>query len=160
MRWLAYGWLAVALVILGLSSVYKSLNERMYNPRLGINLVVIGERQIGILVLRPNENIASYTLLPENLMIKDENGSKYRIGSLWGLGALEHKAGEKVMVSLGRAMGLKISAFVKTGSDAMLDVNNLPEEIAIWKLNNNLNWWDKIDLNRDIRYWLQKGELV
>lgn len=155
-----YGWLIVAIVVLLGSYVAKEYKQRKFDPEAGMNIVIVGEKQIGIMAIRKEEDLSSFVVLPEKLVVDiEDSGSKLRIGSLWGLGKLEGQPGKLVMRNIGRALALGVSGYVKVSSDDLLDPAKLTRILLQPNTRTNISWWDRFSLRQNIKAALARGEM-
>lgn len=154
-------WIVVCIGVLAFSVIGRNYLERKYDGELGINMVMIGESRVAVITLRKESAQSGFVILPGDLMVKDEkNGSAYRVGSLWGLGRLEHKGGEYTMRVLGDALGIKITAYIRVDDDWRLNGVAFGESLADLLIGTNLTLWDRYVLKGDVRAKIAKGELV
>lgn len=101
------------MVLLGLL-IFDVTRRGIYSDKLGINVAIVGERGINILLLRPEEQMASWVTLPANIRVKVFNSEAiYPLESIWNLGMTNNKPYETVEKSLGQAMGIIISRVIK-----------------------------------------------
>lgn len=104
----------IFLVVLCSLLVYKALNQGIYSSRLGINVAVVGEDSVGMLLLRPEEDVVGWITFPSNLKVKIFNSSaRYPINSLWDYGVQERNPYEVVEKTVGMAMGVTVAKTIK-----------------------------------------------
>lgn len=148
------------MVLLG-SFFWRVWENKRYDPDLGVNLVVVGEKKAGVLVLRGGNNESSFVRLPEKLVVEAEgSGSSYRVGSLWGLGELERDPGKKVMDSLGNVLKLKFTGYVKVSEEDKVSLDGLTDELLRLFLRSNLGWGDRLRIRSEVIRKVADGELV
>ena len=154
-------WIIICVGVLVFSVIGRNYLERKYDGEMGLNMVMIGESRVAVITLRKESSESGFMILPENLMVKDEkNGSAYRVGSLWGLGKLEHKEGEYTMRVLGDTLGIRITAYIKVNDDSKLNAVAFGESLADLLTGTNLTLWDRYVLKGDVGVKITKGELV
>lgn len=134
------GW--IFLVIFVAILLWDFSKQGVYDEDLGINLVVVGDDQVGILVLRPKEELYSWIVLPDEIKIKVFNlTAEYPLKSLWKFGVGEKNPYEVVEKSLGMEMGLFLSRVVKI--DGSLDLVKLPTALVGVKTKTDLSFKDR-----------------
>jgi hypothetical protein len=140
--------------------VLRMLYSGKYDPVLGINMLLIGDSKIGVVGFRSESDMVNLVLLPGDLAVESSSGKgRYRIGSLWGVGKLENKPGEEVMMSLSKALGLRITGYIKV-NDGEVSVSSLGGVLTNWRVKTNLNWWDRFRLLSLIKKLFDRGTLV
>lgn len=127
----------IFLVILGCLLIIKVLRQGIYSHRMGVNIAIVGDTRVGLLMLRPDEEVVGWVSFPSNLMIKIFNSdARYPVASLWDYGILEKNPYEIIEKSIGLSMGVGIARTIK------IKGNPSVEEILA-----NLH---KIDLKTDL----------
>ncbi|HOX95869.1 MAG TPA: hypothetical protein PLI45_00595 [Candidatus Woesebacteria bacterium] len=107
--------LGVSFLAILLSILIINLTRRgIFNKNIGFNIVVVGEREISLLLLRPDEEMVSWIELPSDVKVKIYNSSaSYPIASLWSYGLGERNLFEVVEKSLGQSMGVIVARTIK-----------------------------------------------
>lgn len=155
-----YGWLVVVILVLLGSSILKEYRQRRFDPEIGMNIAVVGDKKLGIMTVRKEEDMSSFVILPEKLVVDiEKTGSKLRVGSLWGLGKLEGQPGNVVMRQAGRALALGISGYIKVNNDDQLEPAKIAGDLIQLNIKTNLSWWDRINLRQEIKATLARGEM-
>ncbi len=114
----------IFLVVLFLILVLRVVRQGIYSNRMGMNIVIIGESKVGLLILRPDEEVVGWVSFPSNLMIKIFNSdARYPVSSLWDYGVLEKNPYEIAERSLGLSMGVTIARTIRVhGSPSVEEV--------------------------------------
>lgn len=113
------------LVFLGLlvSMLLVSLFRRnVYDPKLGINLLLIGHDGMGVISIRAESGVVGQMRLPDNLSIPIEsNGASYLVEAIAKIGLPVSDPLNSVRESVGQALGIVISGVVKAPVDFGID---------------------------------------
>lgn len=73
-------FLGVLAVLLG----FKVVRQGIYSSKMGMNLAIVSKDQVGLLMLRPEEEVVGWVTFPSNLKIKIFNSeARYPVESLW-----------------------------------------------------------------------------
>lgn len=132
----------IFLVILFSLLGIKIWREGIYTNDLGINVVVVGTDKVGILILRPENDVVSWVSLPNNLQIKVFNSEAvYPVVSLWSYGEQVKNSYTVMEKSLGQDMGVALARTIKiygsAGAGEVLSNLYRPD------LKTDLSWRDR-----------------
>lgn len=109
------------LFLVGLLTV-RLLRDGIYSKNTGINVLVVGDSDMSLLILRPDEDIVGWVNLPAKLKIKIYNSTaQYPIETLWNYGVSEKDPIEIVGKSVGLSMGVTLARTVKVSGGASYD---------------------------------------
>ncbi len=110
------------LVVLLMLLVFRVVKDGIFSKNSGINVAVVGENSVSVLILRPDEDILGWVVLPEKLKVKIYNSAAhYPIGSLWEYGLSEKEPYTVLKKSLGLSMGVPISRTIKIRGSSTLE---------------------------------------
>jgi len=134
------GWMFLcALVVVLVVDFFK---QGIFNDKTGINLLVVGDENMGVLVIRPESNLVNWVPLPTNLKVKIYNSAAtYPINSLWSFGIKEHKAYQITEKSIGAMMGIVTPRLIKI--DHVANVENLLGKFLAFGLKTDLTIRDR-----------------
>jgi hypothetical protein len=105
---------AAFLVTLLALLVVNILRNGIFSNNMGMNVVVIGENEVSLLLLRPEEQMVNWVDLPNDIRVKIYNSTAdYPLRSLWSYGVSEKKPYETIEKSLGQAMGVALPRVIK-----------------------------------------------
>jgi len=153
-------WLIVVVLVLIVGYGIKLKKQIKYDPVLGINLLLVGENKLAVVVLKNEEEQASFLILPEELAVSvGSDGGRYRVGRLWGLGELEKKVPELILTNVSAELGLKLTGYLKVDDD-----NIKPEKLLLTmtdiSVKTNLSFWDRWRLWLLLRKVVVSGNLI
>lgn len=112
----------VFLVLLLGFLTMRILRDGIYATTSGINVLVAGDSDMSLLILRPDEDIIGWVYLPKNLKVKIFNSSaEYPLETLWDYGVSEKNPIEIAGRSLGLSMGIAIARTIKVDGPASYD---------------------------------------
>ncbi len=121
---------------------FDILRRGIFSGKTGLNVVVVGDKTVGLLLLRPDEDIVDWLELPENLKVKIYNSmANYPAVSLWKYGLAEKKPFEIVEKSLGLAMWVAIARTVKIDGEASIE--NVLANLHKFSLKTDLSFRDR-----------------
>ena len=134
------GWLFLLVLLIVLITDF--LRRGIYNDVTGINLLVVGDENMGLLVMRPNENLVTWVSLPTNIKVKIYNSTAaYPINSLWKFGETEKRPYEITEKSIGTSMGIIIPRMIKV--DRVASVDNILGKFLSFGLKTDLSIRDR-----------------
>lgn len=135
-----FGWLFLLILILVLLADF--LRRGIFQEQVGMNLLVVGDENVGMLIMRPKDNSISWVSLPTNLKIKIFNSSAtYPIKSLWKFGQSENKPFDIIEKSIGMAIGVELPRMIKVDRVASVD-QALGKFLSI-SAQTDLSWKDR-----------------
>ena len=130
------------LILLAVLLVIRILRQGIYSNQLGMNIVVLGKEKVGLLMIRPEEDVVGWVIFPKNLTIKIfDSDARYPVVSLWELGQLERNPYDIVEKSIGTSMGVVIARTINVGSD--VSVEGIVANIHKLHLKTNLSLRDR-----------------
>lgn len=151
------GWFF--LLVFGLILLFDFSKKGVYDGDLGINLVVVGESRVGVLVIRPREELYSWIVLPEDIKVKVFNlSAEYPLRSLWKFGLGEKNQYEVMEKTLGMEMGLFLSKTVKLEGE--LELEKLPTALVSLKTKTDLSLKDRWLLRNSINEILGSKQVI
>lgn len=134
------GWFF--LLLLAILLVIRVLKQGIYSDSLGMNIAVFGQDSVGLLMLRPEEEVIGWVNFPDNLGVKIYNSeARYPLISLWHYGVLEKNPFEIAEKTLGLAMGVSISRTIKI--DGSASVEEVLAGLHRWNLKTDLSIKDR-----------------
>lgn len=147
------GLVFLALVVVML--VVNLLRRNIYDPGLGINILVIAKDGMGIVAVREGSGLVSVTRLPDNLLIPiDPTGAVYRVEAFYKVGLPIADELFVSRVSVGQALGVVLAGVVKTNSEFGL-VGLVPSLVS-FSSQTNFSIFDRYNLVKSIRNLLAK----
>lgn len=112
----------IFLVVLALLLILKVIRQGIYSGSMGVNIAIVGKDKVGLLMLRPDEEVVGWVAFPSNLVVKIYNSeARYPIVSLWDYGVLEKNTYEIVEKSIGLSMGVTIARTIKINGSPSLE---------------------------------------
>lgn len=140
-----FGWLFLFFLV-GLL-VFDFVRRGIFDNKTGINLLVVGDENAGLLVIRPEESVVNWVELPTNLKVKIyDSSATYPITSLWSFGQAEKKPFQVVEKSIGSSLGVVIPRTIKV--DRVASVENILGKFLSIGLKTDLSFRDR---------WLIRG---
>ena len=110
------GLLFLALVVVML--LVNLLRRNIYDPVLGINILVIAKDGMGVVAVAEGSGLVSVMRLPDNLLIPiDPTGAEYRVEAFYKIGLPIKNELFVSRVSVGQALGVVLAGVVKTNSE-------------------------------------------
>lgn len=102
--------------------VFRVVKDGIFAKNAGINLLVVGESDMAVLVLRPDEDITSWINLPSNLKVPIYNSpAAYPIKGLWAYGVSERRPFEIAEKSIGQSMKVVIARGIKIRGNVSIE---------------------------------------
>lgn len=134
------------VVLLGLL-VFDVTRRGVYSGKMGINVAVVSETSVGVLLLRPEEEMVGWVKLPKYIRIKVFNSeAHYPLESVWSYGVSLKNPFEVMEKSLGQSMGVVISRTVKiVGSSSVENVLGALFQVG---LKTDLSIRDRVMIRR------------
>lgn len=131
------------MVLAGLL-IYDLTRRGVYDVRMGMNIVVVGESGgVKLLLLRPEEDIVAWVSVPAKVKIKIFNSSaSYPIGSLWSYGEAERQAFNVMEKSVGQTMGVVLAKTVKLNKGEQIE--DVLGQLLSLTLKTNLSIKDRV----------------
>lgn len=127
--------------------VFDLSRKGVYSQRMGVNVAVIGEKGVGLLLLRPDEEMVGWVVLPGNVRIKVFNsGARYPLESIWSYGVSSKNSFEVVEKSLGQSMGVIVAKTVKLDSEPRIE--DVLGRLFTLGLKTDLSIRDRIEIRR------------
>ncbi len=145
MRRLGYLFVAVFVVLLIAGFAKKGI----YSSKLGVNIVVVGDLDVSLVLIRPQEGMMTWVRLPQNLSVRIYNSSAvYPLLSLWKYGLSEHNAYQIVGKSLSNTLGVLLPRVVKV--KGLATPENLLGVLHKISLQTDLSIRDRIAFRKDL----------
>lgn len=112
-----------------------------------MNVAIFGQDSVGLLMLRPEEEVIGWVKFPADLGVKIFNSeARYPLISLWNYGVLEKNPFEIAEKTLGLSMGVTIARTIK-----------IDKGVSVEEVLANLHRWNlKTDLSLRDRYLIRK----
>lgn len=133
----------VFLVVLLAMLLIDVFRRGVYRSDLGINIAVVGNDNLGLLLLRPDEDMVMWIKLPSSTQIKIYNSSaSYPVTSLWSFGLAEKDPYRILEKSLGQSLGIIISGTIKLDEVAL--VENVLGKLFSISLKTDLSVRDRV----------------
>jgi len=112
----------VFLGILSLMLLINLLKRNVYDPKLGINVLLIGRNGMGVISIRAESGVTGQMRLPDNLSISIEsNGADYLVEAIYKIGSPVSDPLNSARRSVGQALGIVISGVVAAPVDFGVD---------------------------------------
>ncbi len=125
------------------------LRRNIYDPKLGINLLLIGKDGMGIVSVRAGSGLISVLKLPGDLSIPIEsNGSEYLVEAINKIGLPVDDPLNEARVSIGQALGVILTGVVK--APVSFGIPGLSESLFDISSKSNLSLIDRYYLLRDV----------
>jgi len=141
------GWLFVLVLVLMLGLVFAK--RGIYDSKLGINVVVVGDNGVSLILIRPEENLMTWVKLPDNLSVNIVGTSAvYPLSSLWKFGVMEKNPLKITGDSLSVTMGVLLPRVIKISGDSTPE--NLLGSIHKWNLQTDFSIRDRILFRKDL----------
>lgn len=145
MRRLGFLFVAVFVVLLVVGFTKKGI----YSNKLGINVVVVGDLDVSLVLIRPLEGMMTWVRLPQNLSVRIfKTGAVYPLSSLWKYGVSEHNAYQIVGKSLSNTLGVLLPRVVKV--KGLSTPENLLGVLHKIGMQSDLSVRDRIAFRRDL----------
>lgn len=137
------------LVVLVCLVVYDLTRKGIYNPKMGLNVAIVGDNGVSILLLRPEESMIGWVKMPNKIRIKVYNSeAHYPLESVWSYGVSEKKPFEITEKSLGQAMGVVVSRTIKIDDSSQIE--NVLGKLHSLSLKTDLSIRDRIMIRQFI----------
>ncbi len=119
----------------------------IWNEKLGLNLLVVGDDGVAILTLRPKEEEITWTVLPKDLKIKISGSTAmYPIGSLWKFARGERAQYLISEKTVGESVGVILPRVIKMMGD--VSVENLMGQLMSLKADTDLSVSDRWNVRK------------
>jgi len=142
-------------ILVGL--VMGMFRKRVFNENLGMGLAAIGEDEVALLGIRPEEDSLVWVDLPADLRLRViDSEAWYPVESLWQLGEIEGDAEELVKQSLQQDLGLVMSGVICLGSKDV-SVEGVMSGLIDLGVKSSLNWWDRVVLYKVLTKMMTRG---
>lgn len=142
-------------ILVGL--VMRVARKRVFDEKLGMGLVIVGEEGVALLGVRPEEDSLTWVDLPVNLRLRViDSEAWYPVKSLWQLGEIEGKPEELVKQSLQQDLGLVVSGVICLRSEDV-SVEGLMSGLIDLGTRSSLNWWDRVVLYKTLTKMTTRG---
>lgn len=143
----------LALVVVMLT--VNLLRRNVYDPALGINILLIAKDGLGVVAVREGSGLISVTRLPDNLLISvDPTGAEYQVEAIYKVGLPVKDELFASRVSVGQALGVVLVGVVRT--DSGFGMAGLSESLLSLSGQTNLSVVDRYNLVKGIRGILTK----
>src|SRR3990167_162187 len=147
------GLLFLALVVVML--LVNLLRRNVYDPVLGINILVIAKDGMGVVAVAEGSGLVSVMRLPDNLLIPiDPTGAEYRVEAFYKIGLPIKNELFVSRVSVGQALGVVLAGVVKTNSE--FGLTGLLPSLMSWSSQTNFSILDRYNLLVSIKNLLTK----
>lgn len=147
----------VFLLCIFVGLVVGMYRKRVFDESLGMGMVVVGDKSVSLLGIRPDEDVLSWVDLPSGLRLRViDSEAWYPVESLWELGKIEGKAEEVVKESLQQDLGLVMSGVIYLG-DKEVSVEGVMGGLIDLGVKSSLNWWDRIVLYKVLTKMTTRG---
>ncbi len=147
------GVVFLALVVVML--LVNLLRRNIYDPGLGINILMIAKDGMGIVAVREGSGLVSVTRLPDNLVIPiDPTGAEYRVEAFYKIGLPMADELFVSRISVGQALGVVLAGVVKTNSE--FGLAGLSGSLFSFSSQTNFSIFDRYNLAKSIRNLLTK----
>ena len=144
-------FLALVLVML----LVNLLRRNIYDPSLGINILMLAKDGMGIVAVREGSGLVSVTRLPDNLVIPiDPTGAEYRVEAFYKIGLPVADELFVSRVSVGQALGVVLAGVVKSNSE--FGLTGLSGSLISLSSQTNFSIFDRYNLAKSIRNLLTK----
>lgn len=131
-------FLSILLLLLG----YDVLRRGIFSNKLGMNILVVGDRGVSLMLIRPDEGVVRWLNFPDTLKIKIHNSAAtYPITSLWKYALSEKRPYEVVEKSLGLAMGIPVPRTIQI--DGEVTAENVMGNLHKLSLTTDLSFRDR-----------------
>lgn len=98
------------------------IRRNVYDPKLGINLLLIAKDGMGVISIRSGSGIVAQMRLPDNISIPIEsNGASYLVEAIAKIDLPVSDPLNSVRESVGQALGIILSGVVKAPVDFSID---------------------------------------
>jgi len=142
-------------ILVGL--VMGMFRKRVFSESLGMGLAAIGENEVALLGIRPEEDSLVWVDLPADLRLRViDSEAWYPVESLWQLGEIEGDAEELVKQSLQQDLGLVMSGVICLGSKDV-SVEGVMSGLIDLGVKSSLNWWDRVVLYKVLTKMMTRG---
>lgn len=137
---------------LGLLASMLAINlvrRNVYDPKLGLNLLLMGKDGMGIISLRAGSGMVTQMRLPDNLSIPIEaNGAVYLVEAIDKIGLPVGEPLDSTRESVGQALGIVISGVVKAPVE--FGVDGFRRSLLGISVKTNLSLMDRYLLFKDL----------
>jgi hypothetical protein len=139
----------VFLGILFLMLLINLLKRNVYDPELGINVLLISRDGMGVISVRAESGVIGQMRLPDNLSIPIEsNGAGYLVEAIYKIGLPVSDPLNSARDSVGQALGIVISGVVKAPVE--FGVDGFRRSLVSVSTKTNLSLIDRYFLFKDI----------
>ncbi|HSV95178.1 MAG TPA: hypothetical protein VLH94_04390 [Spirochaetia bacterium] len=129
-------------ILIGLL-VFDVTRKGIFSKKTGLNIVVVGNDSVGVMLLRPEEEMVGWVKMPKGLRIKVyDSEARYPLESVWRYGVSEKNPYEIIKRSLGQSMGVVISRVIKI--DDSLQVESVLGNILSFGLKTDISVKDRV----------------
>ena len=112
---------AFLVVLVGLL-LFDLTRRGIFDGGTGINIAIVGDKGVSVLLLRPEDQMAGWVSLPQDVRVKVFNSSaNYPIESLWNYSVSENNPYEITEKTIGQAMGVIISRTIKINGNSSIE---------------------------------------
>ncbi len=146
------GW--IFLIMVGVMFVIGFWRKNIYDPKLGINILMIGKEGMALVGIRVTENMANFLVLPSNLLIQGEKGD-YQVEAVAKVGLMDKDNLNATRLSVSRTLGVAMAGVIKT--DANIDLAGLFSALSNLSTQTNLSLLDRIALYSDLSGLFKRG---
>jgi len=139
----------VFLALVAVMLLVNLLRRNIYDPGLGINILMIAKDGMGVISIRAESGVVGQMRLPDNLSIPVEsNGAVYLVEAIEKIGLPVRDSLNSARESVGQALGIVISGVVKAPVD--FGVDGFRRSLFGVSTKTNLSLIDRYLLFRDI----------
>lgn len=149
LRWVGVTFIA-AVIFMFILGAFKN---NIYDSRQGMNLLVISKEGMGVVGIRPSENLVNFLVLPNNLMI-DVGVGDYQVEGLWKVGLPGRNGLSGIRLGVGRTLGVDLAGVIKTSGG--LSLAELIESITSLSSVTNLSLIDRAKILSDLSGLLKR----
>lgn len=153
-------WLErLGLVFVGLVILLVFLSfyaRRLFDPKLGINVLFMAEDGVGILSVHPESQTVGLVKLPSDLKIPlGLDGPEYSLEAIRKTGLPERDGMVRFRQGTGLALGVIVPALVRT--KGKLTVPAFLEDLWSWRTQTNLTLVDRYRLIGELDRLIKRG---
>lgn len=140
----------IVFLVLLLSMLLVSLfRKNVYDPKLGINLLLMAKDGMGVISIRAESGQVGQMMLPANLSIPIEtSGSQYLVEAIYRIGLPVNDPLNSARKSVGQALGIVISGVVK--APVRFGIDGFRQSLVNIAAKSNLSFVDRYLLYKDL----------
>lgn len=152
LRYLGLGFIGLIFV----AAIFGLIKKNIYNDKVGINILMVSSKGIGIVGVRNGSGYLNILDLPDDLKIPVlPSRSEFSVETLRKSGIKDKNKEQIMKQSIGEAFGVAITGTIFTNKE--ISISGILDSLTSLGLESNLSLIDRFRLRSDLTNLVKKG---